>query len=292
MRQALLFCLIAVTSALRSQETVVADPIADFLALPVEGRYTEASVLNRIYRVTVDIDLDGQPETLIGAPMMWVGDNNGVYWSFYKKTSSGYLRITRPEESVRLQMFGGDPRFLYVGQVDEVGSTGLLQCDPIVTRGDPEDGGQQINIIRSQTFVGMKERRLIVKENLPGLDLRKPEDKTVYDKYFGKPGKQGGFKAESISISQLEQMGYEVPSWKTPPKPVNATPTPQPPLQPSNSTTQQPSPPATKPNTPQPKPPVMNQQDPAMSRGWLVWLVVVMMATGGAIWLFLRKSSK
>ena len=101
------------------------DPITDFLSLPIKDRYTDASVVARVDKVFIDLDLDGQPEILIGHSKMWLGDNHGVYFAIYKKMHSGdYQRLTAPNQDVRLVLRDGLPKFMFVGHIDELSDTG------------------------------------------------------------------------------------------------------------------------------------------------------------------------
>jgi hypothetical protein len=221
---------------------VITDPVADFLSLPIDDRYGEASSVTRIDKVSIDLDLDGVPELLVGHHKMWLGDNNGVYFAIYKEASSGtYRRITQPNEDVRIVFNGGLPQFVFVGHVDEIGDTGLLICNPPLG-----DGALKMQRIDSVLFVSVSGGAAKVR-NLSGLDLTNDVDKAFYKKYFGHEGKQGGFISKSLTVESLKQLGYTLPDWSKQqplpaqklPQAINSTVDPSSILTPSiNSSTQ------------------------------------------------------
>lgn len=186
----------------------ISDPIADFLSLPIENRYTDASQIVRVDRVLVDIDLDGQPELMIGHHKMWWGDNQGVYFAIYKKLASGaYQRLTRPDQDVGLVFRDGQPKFVFVGRVDEVGDTGLLVFNPPIGDAALKEQRTEIN-----TFVSITSGNAKVIE-LPALDLTKDRDKAFFEKYSGQVDQQGGFVSESLTAEKLKELGYQLPDW-------------------------------------------------------------------------------
>lgn len=186
---------------------LVTDPIKDFLSLPIADRYTEASSVARVDQVLIDIDLDGTQELFIGHSKMWLGDNNGVYFSIYKRNERGYTRLTAEDEDIRLQLHDGQPKFIFVGKVDELGETGLLICNS--PQGDGELSNQRIE---SRTFVFVIGNSIKSRE-LPGLDLKNKDDLDIYKKYFPKPGHQGGYQSESLTVEELTTRGVKVPDW-------------------------------------------------------------------------------
>jgi hypothetical protein len=162
-------------------DSLVRDPVADFLSLPIKDRYTDASEVVKIYRASIDINSDGSPETLVGHHMMWWGDNNGIYWAIYTKDGDQFKRLTRPDEDVRLQLYDGNPDFMYVGGVIEQGGTGLLIAVPQLQRSDVK---AELIGVEHLIFISIQNGRAITKE-LPGLDFSKEADKAFYQKYFG-----------------------------------------------------------------------------------------------------------
>ncbi len=194
-----------------SQGQVISDPVADFLNLPIEDRYGEASVVSRIDKVSIDLDLDGKAELLIGHHKMWLGDNEAVYFAIYKELpSGGYKRLTKPSEDVALTLRDGHPEYNFVGRVEELGDTGLLICNP------PQgDAGLTNQIVESRVFVSIAGDVARVRE-LPGLDLSKSADQAFYRKYFPISGKQGGYQSVSLKPDNLKALGHALPDWTKP----------------------------------------------------------------------------
>ena len=59
---------------------------------------------------------------------------------------------------------------------------------------------------------------LRVKE-LPGLDLTKPSEKKLFDKYSGQTGQQGSYSYEPLTAEKLTELGYVIPDWTKLPVP-------------------------------------------------------------------------
>ena len=260
---------------------VVNDPLADFLTLPIEDRYGEASSLSRIDKVSIDLDLDGKAELLIGHHKMWLGDNEAVYFAIYRKLSSGgYKRLTKPDEDIALTLRDGRPEFNFVGRIDELGDTGLLICNP--PQGDAELGTKRVE---SRMFVSIAGDVVRVRE-LPGIDLSTESDLAIYRKYFPLPGKQGGYASESLKPDALKALGLVLPDWTKPIRlEASETATNQSPSK-ANSTHLV-EPPAPK-KSPEEKPASPPIEKPASSTPLSI-IVLLLVAAIGLLLLLLKK---
>lgn len=255
------------------------DPIKDFLTLPIEDRYTDASEIVEIHKVNIDLDLDGKPELLIGHHKMWLGDNENIYFAIYRELpSGGHKRLTEPDEDIALTLRDGRPEYNYVGRVNELGATGLLICNP--PQGDAEMRAARVE---SRVFVSITGDAVRARE-LPGLDLTKEADQAFYRKYFPLPGQQGGYQAVSLKPDDLKALGLVLPNWTKPVR-MGSSETAV------NETTLN----ATSPGLTQPpksksatgsKP--AQGEKPASSTPWII-IVVLMVAALGLPWLLLQR---
>ncbi len=278
----ILAALVCILKAEQGQ--IISDPVRDFLTLPIEDRYGEASVISRIDKVMMDLDLDGKAELLIGHHKMWLGDNESVYFAIYKELSSGgYKRLTKPNEDVALILRDGRPEYNFVGRVEELADTGLLICNPL--QGDAEFGTKRVE---SRIFVSIAGDVVRVRE-LPGLDLSKESDLASYRKYFPLPGKQGGYASESLKPDALKALGLVLPDWT---RPIH--------LESSDAATNQSAlkassnhpgePPAPR-KVHESKPPVPTRiEEPTSSTAWSI-IVVLIVAVGGLLWWLGKRRS-
>src|SRR5437870_273054 len=133
MGQRLLGALIVacwLTEGLAAQQVIVSDPIRDYLELPDKHRYSDASVLNRIYKILVDIDGDGKDEMILGHVEMWSGDNRGYECAAYTRHGRNFLRLTPPDEEIYINSsFFGCREYTYVGYVSERKRQAILVCE-------------------------------------------------------------------------------------------------------------------------------------------------------------------
>lgn len=267
-------------------ESIINDPVADFLSLPIKDRYTDGSEVVMVHRASIDIDSDGSPETLVGHHKMWWGDNDGIYWAIYTKEGDHFKRLTKPDEDVRIQFYEGSPDFMYVGSVAEQGGKGLLMAVPLLKRSDEE--AELVGVERLM-FISIKDGHASTKE-LPGLNLSKEADKALYQKYFAQAGHQGGFAVEKITAKQLKDQGYKIPDWKVAPQPAtdaatSARPSDQPSLpqraQASNVG------PAKAANAKAQK---TTSDEPTSSTPWSVIVILIVAATV-LLWLLLKRRS-
>jgi hypothetical protein len=272
--------LVCILTAAKGQ--VINDPVADFLSLPIEDRYTDASEVVEIHKVSLDLDLDGQSELLVGHHKMWWGDNHGIYFAIYRKLpNGGYKRLTKATEDIGLDFRDGRPEYNFGGRVDELSDTGLLICTP--PQGDAELGTKRVE---SRMFVSIAGDVVRVRE-LPGLDLSKESDLAFYRKYFPLPGKQGGYASESLKPDALKALGLVLPDWTKPIRlEASETATNQSASK-ANSThlVEPPAPkkaPEAKPTTPTPS------EEPTSSTPWSIIVVLIVAATG-LLWLLVKN---
>lgn len=211
----LLIYFIGLATTLASDLRVVQDPVADFLNLQIEDRYSEASEVSIIHKVSIDLNLDGQAEIMVGHNKMWLGDNSGVYFAIYRKRTDGlYDRLTDSNQEVRLPpLLGNESKFVFLGQVDELDGPGLL-----ISNYPHGDGALSTQRIESRQFLSVSNGVLRVQE-LPGLDLTKPSEKKLFEKYSGQTGQQGSYSYEPLTAEKLKELGYTLPDWKNLPVP-------------------------------------------------------------------------
>jgi hypothetical protein len=205
----LLIYFISLATTLASDLQVVQDPVADFLNLRIEDRYSEVSEVSIIHKVSIDLDLDGQAELLIGHNKMWLGDNFGIYFAIYRKRSDGsYDRLTDNTQEVRLPpLLGNGSKFVFLGQVDELGGPGLL-----ISNYPHRDSTLSAQRIESRQFLSLSNGVLRVQE-LPGLDLTKPSEKKLFEKYSGQNEQLGSYLYEPLTAKKLTELGYALPDW-------------------------------------------------------------------------------
>lgn len=266
--------LIAAFSSLFAADTLVTDPIADFLSLPIKDRYTDGSDVVVLHRASVDIDSDGQSEVLVGHHKMWWGDNNGIYWAIYVKEGPQYKRATKATEDIRIQFYGGNPDFMYVGSVEGQEESGLLMAVPLQKRS--EDKAELVGI-EELLFITIKNGEATTK-TLPGLDFSKEVDKAFYHKYFPQIGRQGGFVEERITPKQLKERGYRIPDWKRAPMTASDTVAPRRNGQfsiPNDTKTVEPSSVSPSPATVQ-----VRSVDQSTLGSWLLYGIMVVVALG------------
>jgi hypothetical protein len=211
----LLIYFIGFATTLASDLQVARDPIADFLNLQIEDRYSEASAVSIIHKVSIDLDLDGQAELLIGHNKMWLGDNMGIYFAIYRKRADGsYDRLTGNTQEVRLPPLQGDKsKFVFLGRVDELGETGLL-----IFNYPHRDAALSAQSIESRQFLSVSNGVLRIQE-LPGLDLTNSLDKAFFEKYSEQAGKQDSYSYETLTAEKLKELGYALPDWTKLPAP-------------------------------------------------------------------------
>ena len=212
----LLIYFIGLATTLASDLNVVQDPVADFLNLQIEDRYSEASEVSIIHKVSIDLNLDGQAEVMVGHNKMWSGDNSGVYFAIYSKRLDGsYDRLTDNNQDIRLPpLLGNESEFVFLGQVDELGGPGLL-----IFNYPHGDGDLSTQRIESRQFLSVSNGVLRV-QDLPGLDLTKPSEKKLFEKYSGQTGQQGSYSYEPLTTEKLTELGYALPDWKKLPAPI------------------------------------------------------------------------
>lgn len=206
---ALLSCVAVITVAIaRTEANPIEDPIADYLAMRVPDRTDYIGTLNHVDRVKVDVDGDATNEVFIGTPYHYSGTME-VFWVGYRAVEGGYERITPADHDITIGSFED----IYVGPLTEIATQGLATADDIEVD-NPESGNvAKVGMLR---FFHIANGRLIQEERGP-LDLAVPEQKTVYQRYFGGDRVTRKAAIESFTRQQLQEMGYTIPNWEPSP---------------------------------------------------------------------------
>jgi hypothetical protein len=198
------FVLLIITSALTAAraDQVVADPIADYLAMNVPDRVENAGRLLVLKRVEVDMDGNGKPIVFIGTWYRKSGPNTWL-WIAYAPAEGGYRRIT---DSDVLIDFAG----IYVGPIPALHRNGLVQAYSLELDNQDRD---QSNMISDLEYYFVDSGKL-VQQGAGALDRDDPDQKATFDFFFGpKRTVSGSPKIISYSVGELAQRGYHLPSW-------------------------------------------------------------------------------
>jgi len=191
-----------------SMASRINDPIVDYLTMNVPDRIEYIETLDHVNCARIDMDGDEKEEVFIGAPYKYSGSME-VLWVGYRPVEGGFERITPADEDIIIGSFED----IYAGPLTEIGREGLATADEIEVD-NPESGNvAKVGMLR---FYYIANGRLIQDER-GALDLAVPEQKTTYERYFGKDRVTRKATIESLSREQLEAMGYTIPNWEPPP---------------------------------------------------------------------------
>ena len=155
---------------------------------PVEQEATRSALFTdeRILRLDLDVDGDSVPETFIARDLEGDASKAGHSWRVYKVDSSGMYRGLADGRATF------EERILYSGWVPELDDYALLTYFPASSF-----GGSLIAVrVRGEK---------VSTDKIATLDLDKPEDRDVYQRYFGS---SPDAKVEVISIPELRSRGY------------------------------------------------------------------------------------
>jgi len=180
----------------------IADPIADYLAMEVPDRVSNAGHLLIIKRVEVDLEGNGKKEIFVGTWYRNSGPNTWL-WAGYAPIAGGYKRIT-PAHSDILIDFNG----IYVGDIPEIGRHGMAQAYSLEL--DNKDR-EQSNIISDLTFYYIEHGELLQK-GTGALDRDDPEQEAKFEFFFG-PNRTVSAtpRVESFTVQELASKGYRIP---------------------------------------------------------------------------------
>jgi hypothetical protein len=183
-----------------SGETLIQDPIADYLAMKVPDRSENVGRLLIVKRVEVDVANDGQKEVFIGTWYRKSGPDTWL-WVGYRPVAGGYERMTPPNSDVLI-----DFDKIYVGPLPEIQKQGMAQAYSLELTNQDRD---QSNMISDLSFYYIEDGKLIQKGTGP-LYLDDPDQKAKYDFYFG-PNRQinDSPRIESFTVYELAQRGYK-----------------------------------------------------------------------------------
>jgi hypothetical protein len=211
LRKMLYFCIpyvvfIVLIVPARGDEPI-ADPIADYLAMNVPDRATNAGHLLILKRVEVDLEGNGKSEVFIGTWYRNSGPNTWL-WTGYAPIEGGYKRITSADSDVLI-----DFDRIYVGNLPEIGQHGMAQAYSLELDNKDRD---QSNMISDVTFYYVEQGELVQK-GTGALDRENPEQETKYQFYFGPNRKVSTTpKIESFTVQELTSKGYQIPSRLSP----------------------------------------------------------------------------
>jgi hypothetical protein len=184
------------------EPAVIADPVADYLAMNVPDRKVNAGPLLILKKVMVDVDGDGHPEVFVGTWYRRSGPNTWL-WAGYTPVSGGYRRITPANADVLI-----DFRQIYVGPIPELHREGMVQGYSLELDNQDRD---QSNLLSDVTYYYIQDGKLVEKGTGP-LDRDDPEQRKRYDFFFGPNRRVRDVpRIESFSAGELLQRGYVLP---------------------------------------------------------------------------------
>jgi hypothetical protein len=267
---------------------IVVDPLKDFLHLKIQDRYTAVSEITRVTELTVDMNGDGNMEMFIGHPQLWHGDNTGLYCAVYAKVDGRFIRLTPVDSDIRIdQRFFGDPATTFAGYINEVSREGVL----VLTNEFFQENLMKFDSAKVYSIVADK----IAITDLGAIDRTTKQGQEFYDRYFGKGVKTRSIEMDEFSSTQLQERGYQLPSWKprnaeteAPTEDVLMTPSPRIALTPEATRTLVPS------ATPQPTTsPTQVASEAESSSGFPTVPVAIFVAVivGIVLYLLRRKST-
>jgi hypothetical protein len=199
-RLGLLIVTLALTSA-RANE-VIADPIADYLAMNVPDRVENAGRLLVLKRVDVDIEGNGKPIIFVGTWYRKSGPNTWL-WIAYAPVAGGFQRIT--DSDVLIDFAGA-----YVGPIPALHRNGLVQAYSLELDNQDRD---QSNMISDLEYYFVDNGKL-VQQGVGALDREDPAQKAIFDYFFGpKRVVSSTPRITSYTVGELAQHGYHLPDW-------------------------------------------------------------------------------
>jgi len=189
-------------SGANADEPIV-DPTADYLAMNVPDRVSNAGHLLIVKKVEVDLEGNGKNAIFLGTWYRHSGPNTWL-WAGYAPIAGGYKRITPAHSDVLIDFDG-----IYVGDLPEIGRHGMAQAYSLEL--DNKDR-EQSNIISDVTFYYIEQGEL-VQQGTGTLDRDDPEQETKYEFYFGPNRKVAAIpKIESFTVHELASKGYRIPN--------------------------------------------------------------------------------
>ncbi|MBV8225857.1 MAG: hypothetical protein JO232_11800 [Verrucomicrobia bacterium] len=203
-------CVLGLVSVLlvfgASAETVIQDPIADYMAMNVPDRVTNVGRLLVIKKVEIDIEGNGKNDVFVGTWYRNSGPNTWL-WAGYAPVAGGYERITPADSDVLIDFDG-----IYVGDLPDIGRPGMAQAYSLEL--DNRDR-EQSNMISDVTFYYIENGRLM-QQGTGALDRDDPDQESKFQYYFGPNRKISATpKIESFTVPELVQRGYRIPVWKS-----------------------------------------------------------------------------
>lgn len=197
-----IFVFRASGSGANADEPIV-DPTADYLAMIVPDRISNAGHLLIIKRVEVDLEGNGKSDIFLGTWYRHSGPNTWL-WTGYTPVAGGYKRITPAHSDVLIDFDG-----IYVGDLPEIGRHGMAQAYSLELDNKDRD---QSNMISDVTFYYIEQGEL-VQEGTGPLDRDDPEQEAKYEFYFGPNRKVSATpKIESFTVQELASKGYRIPN--------------------------------------------------------------------------------
>jgi hypothetical protein len=186
----------------------IQDPIADYLAMQVPDRSDYVGALEFIKRVKIDVDGDGKNEVFVGTWYRYMGSKDAFYWVAYKNADGGgYQRLTPSDADLFIRFAG-----IFAGFIQERAAQGLVQ--KYGGEATTPDSGE---LAKTNCYFYYIANGKLKEEHRGELDLSKPADKAIYERYFGEVRQTREIASEeTFTKQQLQQMGYAVPNWEPP----------------------------------------------------------------------------
>ena len=181
---------------------VIANPIADYLAMNVPDRVENAGRLLVLKRVEVDMEGNGKRIVFIGTWYRISGPNTWL-WIAYAPIAGGFRRITDSDVLV-------DFADIYVGPIPALHRNGLVQAYSLELDNQDRD---QSNMISDLEYYFVDNGKL-VQQGAGPLDREDPDQKATFEFFFGPKRTVSGVpKITSYSVGELAQRGYHLPGW-------------------------------------------------------------------------------
>ena len=185
----------------------ITDPIADYLAMDVPDRVSNAGRLLIIKRVEVDLEGNGKNEIFVGTWYRNSGPNTWL-WAGYAPIAGGYKRITPAHSDILIDFDG-----IYVGDIPELGRHGMAQAYSLELDNKERE---QSNMISDVTFYYLEDGELLQK-GTGALDRDDPEQEAKFEFFFGQNRKVSATpRIESFTVQELASKGYRIPGVASP----------------------------------------------------------------------------
>lgn len=164
------------------------DPVKDFLQKtpPYVREAGKFYADDRLLRLDIDLNNDGQSETLVSLARDRDGKQGNI-WVVYQMSAEGYIEVGKMTFS---------PSRFYVGNIDEINRYGLVTFGP---------SGAGEGVLRAYLFDGSAIQEAQIVAVTRDQQTTELTGKTVLDKYLGEKATSGDEVASVIDAAELTQ---------------------------------------------------------------------------------------